>query len=131
MAYGQIVAFLTVMLILYYVAMILLDLQKAAKLASEAAANADEEIDISDIASDFETISVKRDKPAQPQSEKSDSSDDETGVSSLDSKELSNLPKEPSMLGAIPVEVLAEKIKNSNKGLPDDLKEVIAMSNEL
>lgn len=129
MAYGQIVAFLTVMLILYYVAMILLDLQKAAKLASEAAANADEEIDISDIANDFETISVTRDKPAQPAQDNNSIDGDDTPDSL--NNENNTLPKEPSMLGAIPVDVLAEKIKNSSKGLPDDLKMVIAMSNEL
>lgn len=129
MAYGQIVAFLTAILILYYVAMILLDLQKAAKLASEAAANSDEEIDISDIASDFETISVTRDKPAHPSQE--NNSNDGSETTDSQNSENNTLPKEPSMLGAIPVEALAEKIKNSGKGLPDDLKMVIAMSNEL
>lgn len=66
--YGQIISFLFVLLILYYVVMILLDLQKmkAAK-AAELEKNSEEDIDISDEANTFQPIIISRDEPQKAQ----------------------------------------------------------------
>lgn len=62
--YGQIISFLFVLLILYYVVMILLDIQKAkAEKAAEMEKNPEEEIDISDEANTFQPIVISRDEP--------------------------------------------------------------------
>ncbi|PWL58949.1 MAG: hypothetical protein DBY35_11405 [Bacteroidales bacterium] len=60
--YGQIISFLFVILIIYYVVMILLDLQKAkAAKAAELEKNSEEEIDISDEANTFKPVLITRD----------------------------------------------------------------------
>lgn len=57
--YGQIISFLFVILIMYYVVMILLDLQKAkAAKAAELEKNPEEEIDISDEAKTFKPVLI-------------------------------------------------------------------------
>lgn len=62
--YGQIISFLFVILIIYYVVMILLDLQKAkAAKAAELEKNSEEEIDISDEANTFKPVLITRDDP--------------------------------------------------------------------
>lgn len=56
------------LLILYYVVMILLDIQKAkAAKAAELEKNPEEEIDISDEANTFQPIVISRDEPKKPQ----------------------------------------------------------------
>lgn len=66
--YGQIISFLFVLLILYYVVMILLDIQKAkAAKAAEMEKNPEEEIDISDEANTFQPIVISRDEPKKSQ----------------------------------------------------------------
>lgn len=55
--YGQIILFLFVILIIYYVAMIYMDLRKAkAVKATELEKNSEEEIDISDEAQTFKPV---------------------------------------------------------------------------
>lgn len=62
--YGQIISFLFVILIMYYVVMILLDLQKAkAAKAAELEKNPEEEIDISDEAKTFKPVLISREDP--------------------------------------------------------------------
>lgn len=62
--YGQIISFLFVILIMYYVVMILLDLQKAkAAKAAELEKNPEEEIDISDEAKTFKPVLITREDP--------------------------------------------------------------------
>ncbi len=65
--YGQIISFLFVILIMYYVVMILLDLQKAkAAKAAELEKNPEEEIDISDEAKTFKPVLISREDPHKP-----------------------------------------------------------------
>lgn len=65
--YGQIISFLFVLLILYYIVMIFLDLQKAkAAKAAELEKNPEEDIDISDEASTFQPILITREEPQKP-----------------------------------------------------------------
>ena len=62
--YGQIISFLFVILIMYYVVMIILDLQKAkAAKAAELEKNPEEEIDISDEAKTFKPVLISREDP--------------------------------------------------------------------
>lgn len=62
--YGQIISFLFVILIIYYVVMIFLDLRKAkAAKAAEMEKNSEEEIDISDEANTFKPVLITRDDP--------------------------------------------------------------------
>lgn len=62
--YGQIISFLFVILIIYYVVMILLDIQKAkAAKAAELEKNSEEEIDISDEAQTFKPVLISREEP--------------------------------------------------------------------
>lgn len=62
--YGQIISFLFVILIIYYVALIFLDLQKAkAAKAAELEKISEEEIDISDEANTFKPVLITRDDP--------------------------------------------------------------------
>ncbi len=62
--YGQIISFLFVILIIYYVVMIFLDLRKAkAAKAAELEKNSEEEIDISDEANTFKPVLITRDDP--------------------------------------------------------------------
>lgn len=66
--YGQIISFLFVLLIIYYVVMILLDIQKAkAVKAAELEKNREEEIDISDEANTFRPTLIAREDPNRPQ----------------------------------------------------------------
>lgn len=59
--YGQIISILFLLLVLYYVAMILLDIQKDRALkAAELEKNNEEEIDISDEASSFKPVVITR-----------------------------------------------------------------------
>ncbi len=68
--YGQIISFLFVLLILYYVVMILLDIQKAkAAKAAELEKNSEEEIDISDEAQTFKPVLISRDEPQKVQAQ--------------------------------------------------------------
>lgn len=66
MQYGEIVSILWVCLVLYYAAMIALDIYKAtmAKSAEQESRN-EEEIDISDEAQTFKPVFVSRDDPAK------------------------------------------------------------------
>lgn len=62
--YGQIISFLFVILIIYYVLMIFLDIRKAkAAKAAELEKNSEEEIDISDEANTFKPVLITRDDP--------------------------------------------------------------------
>lgn len=66
--YGQIISFLFVLLILYYVVMILLDLRKAKTAkAAELEKNSEEEIDISDEANTFRPTLIIREDPNKSQ----------------------------------------------------------------
>lgn len=66
MQYGQIVFLLFVALLIYYVALIVLDIQKAkAAQAAEQDNHNEEEIDISDEAQSFRPKRVSRDEPRQ------------------------------------------------------------------
>ena len=67
MKFGDIFPLLLVLLILYYAAMIAMDLYKA-KLEKEAEKekNTEEEIDISDEAATFQPIRIRRDDPKKP-----------------------------------------------------------------
>lgn len=66
--YGQIISFLFVLLILYYVVMILLDIRKAkVSTAAELEKNGEEEIDISDEANNFKPTLITRDDPNRTQ----------------------------------------------------------------
>ncbi len=68
--YGQIISFLFVLLILYYVVMILLDIQKAkAAKAAELEKNSEEEIDISDEAQSFKPVLISREEPQKVQTQ--------------------------------------------------------------
>lgn len=77
--YGQIISFLFVILIIYYVVMILLDLQKAkAAKAAELEKDSEEEIDISDEANTFKPVLITRDDPNKTSiQETSDDSNEE------------------------------------------------------
>lgn len=64
MQYGQIVFLLFTTLVLYYAALIVLDIQKArAAQAAEQDDNAEEDIDISDEAQTFKAVKVSRMNP--------------------------------------------------------------------
>lgn len=67
MKFGDIFPLLLVLLILYYAAMIAMDLYKA-KLEKEAGKekNTEEDIDISDEAASFQPIQIRRDEPKKP-----------------------------------------------------------------
>ena len=68
MQYGQIVFLLFTTLVLYYAALIVLDIQKArAAQAAEQEDNAEEDIDISDEAQTFKAVKVNRDEPEKQQ----------------------------------------------------------------
>ena len=68
MQYGQIVFLLFTTLVLYYAALIVLDIQKArAAQAAEQDDNAEEDIDISDEAQTFKAVKVSRDEPEKQQ----------------------------------------------------------------
>ncbi len=116
MLYGQIITFLFVLLIMYYIGMIVMDLHKAKKMKElEADKVSENDIDISDEAKNFKTIFISREEPQRPAA----NSKTTTG------KVKTRIPKEPSMTGAIPVEELASKIKDCNGTLPDDLGNII------
>lgn len=75
MQYGQIVFLLFTALVLYYAALIVLDIQKArAAQAAEQDDNAEEDIDISDEAQTFKAVKVSRDEPEKQQEESGESS---------------------------------------------------------
>ncbi len=64
MQYGQIVFLLFIALVLYYAALIALDIQKAKALqAAERDKQSEEDIDISDEAMAFKPVKVGRDEP--------------------------------------------------------------------
>lgn len=66
MQYGEIVSILLVLLILYYAALIALDIYKAGMAkAAEQEGHSEEEIDISDEARTFKPVFVSRDEPAK------------------------------------------------------------------
>lgn len=66
MQYGQIVSILLVCLVLYYAAMIVLDIYKARMAkAAEQEGHSEEEIDISDEAGSFKPVLVSRDEPGK------------------------------------------------------------------
>lgn len=68
MQYGQIVLGLFILLVLYYIGMIVMDLQKAnAAKAAELDNQSEEDIDISDEAEMFQPIQVTRDAPKKKQ----------------------------------------------------------------
>lgn len=116
MLYGQIITFLFVLLILYYVGMIVMDLHKAKKVKElEADKVSENDIDISDEAKNFKTIFISREDPKRP------------AVASKPTTEKvrTRIPKEPSMTGAMPVEELASKLKNSDGTLPEDLGNIL------
>lgn len=73
MKFGDIFPMLLVLLILYYAAMIAMDLYKA-KLEKEAEKekNTEEDIDISDEAASFQPIQIRRDEPKKPATTSSD-----------------------------------------------------------
>ena len=74
------------LLILYYVVMILLDIQKAkAAKAAEMEKNPEEEIDISDEANTFQPIVISRDEPKKSQ-EAGQEREEKTGESAGQSK---------------------------------------------
>lgn len=84
--YGQIISFLFVLLILYYVVMILLDIQKSkAAKAAELEKNPEEEIDISDEANTFQPIVISRDEPKKSQAAGQET-EEKTGESAGQSK---------------------------------------------
>lgn len=84
--YGQIISFLFVLLILYYVVMILLDIQKAkAVKAAEMEKNPEEEIDISDEANTFQPIVISREEPKKSQATEQET-EEKTGESAGQSK---------------------------------------------
>lgn len=78
MQYGQIIMFLAIGFAIYYIVMIVMDLQKAnaAKLA-EAENNKEEDIDISDEAKQFNPIKITREaKPKQTETQNEDKTDE-------------------------------------------------------
>jgi len=116
MLYGQIITFLFVILLMYYAGMIVMDLHRAKKMKElEAEKVSENDIDISDEAKNFKTIFISREEPQRPSMDNKPKSE----------KVRTRLPKEPSMTGAIPVEELASKIKNSNGTLPEDLGNIL------
>lgn len=114
--YSQIFTFLFIILIAYYVAMIALDLYKDKKMKEMETENASEnDIDISDEAKNFKTIFISRDDSRKTSIEKSQAVE----------KVKTQIPKEATMTGAIPVEDLTEKIRNFNGSLPEDLGDIV------
>ena len=68
MQYGQIVFLLFIALLLYYVALIVLDIQRAkAMQVAELDKQSEEDIDISDEALTFKPVKVSRDEPDKRQ----------------------------------------------------------------
>ena len=66
MQYGEIVSILLVCLVLYYAAMMALDIYKASMAKSaEQESRSEEEIDISDEARTFKPVFVSQDEPAK------------------------------------------------------------------
>lgn len=64
MQYGQIVFLLFVALLVYYVALIVMDIQRAkAAQAAEQDSHTEEDIDISDEAQTFKPFKISRDEP--------------------------------------------------------------------
>lgn len=116
MLYSKIITFLFVLLILYYVGMIVMDLHKAKKMKElEAEKVSENDIDISDEAKNFKTIFISREELQRPAVDNKPTTE----------KVRTRIPKEPSMTGAVPVEELASKIKNSEGTLPDDLGNIL------
>lgn len=67
MQYGQIVLFLAVCLLIYYIVLIAMDVQKArASKAAEAENNQEEDIDISDEAKKFRAVQIRREEKQKP-----------------------------------------------------------------
>ena len=68
MQYGQIVFLLFIVLLLYYAALIVLDIQRAkAMQVAEQDKQSEEDIDISDEAQTFKPVKVSRDEPDKRQ----------------------------------------------------------------
>ena len=96
MQYGQIVFLLFTTLVLYYAALIVLDIQKArAAQAAEQDDNAEEDIDISDEA---QTFKVSRDEPEKQQeiSQEENTEASDQASQSDDTKAAGNEPEQHS-----------------------------------
>lgn len=100
--YGQIISFLFIILIIYYVVMIFLDLRKAkAAKAAELEKNSEEEIDISDEANTFKPVLITRDDPNKTPIQETtenpeDSSEDKKKVpEKTEANEIAAADKEP------------------------------------
>lgn len=109
--YGQVISFLLVLLILYYVVMIMLDIQKdkAAK-AAELEKNHEDEIDISDEASTFKPVMISRDEPKKEHSiEMPDTSETNEENGNTDSIKREGY-REAYMTDGIPVEQIIQQV---------------------
>lgn len=76
MQYGQIVLFLAVCLLIYYIVLIAMDVQKArASKAAEAENNQEEDIDISDEAKKFRAVQIRREEKQKPKASQENADD--------------------------------------------------------
>lgn len=135
--YGQIISFLFVILIMYYVVMILLDLQKArAAKAAELEKNPEEEIDISDEAKTFKPVLITREDPNKANSsaeskedsnESEDSNNDETAgqqnkeSEKKDDESKNNDNSEAPTIGDKPTDKTSDKPETKDKEVKPDL----------
>ena len=98
MQYGQIVFFLFIALLLYYAALIVLDIQRAkAMQAAEQDKQSEEDIDISDEAQAFKPVKVSRDEtPSRTETVQNRESEIDTEGSSEDMERDSDLAYKPA-----------------------------------
>lgn len=116
--YGQIIAFLFILLILYYAVMIFLDIRKAkAEKAAELEKNKEEIIDISDEAGQFQPVIISRDAPKKVDSEQkvSETKAEPETLSETENKE-SNENKESKTEQAQPNVEKSEPEKEKSEG---------------
>lgn len=115
MQYGQIVLILFIALLLYYAALVAMDVRK--EMASRAAGHdgdSEEDIDISDEAKSFKPVKVGREEKAEGDTNNpaTDSQADDDGQSDKDNSDESQRQKygEALMTDGVPVERIIEEV---------------------
>lgn len=116
MKFGDIFPLLLVLLILYYAAMIAMDLYKA-RLEKEAEKekNTEEDIDISDEAAAFQPIRIRRDEPKKltpPASDETKSGENPNGLKPKPDETSESKPKDDENSSEKPKNTESEEVKD-------------------
>lgn len=111
MQYGQIVFLLFVVLLFYYAALIVMDIQRAkAAQAAEQDNHSEEDIDISDEAQTFKPFKISRDEP-EKQADSSDDKFEQNQTSDTEKVSQHSGYREAIMTDGILVEKLIDEIE--------------------